>query len=55
MRHNVGICYNYRGYAPVAQRIRVLGFEPSGRRFESCRVYHKELYDAEVRHYQQRD
>lgn len=25
--------------APIAQRIRVLGFEPSGRRFESCWVY----------------
>ena len=26
-------------YAPVAQLDRVLGFEPRGRRFESCRVY----------------
>ena len=30
----------YRRNAPVAQRIRALGFEPRGRRFESCRVYH---------------
>jgi hypothetical protein len=30
----------YLCYAPVAQRIRVLGFEPRGRRFESCRAYH---------------
>ncbi len=30
----------YFQYAPVVQRIRMLGFEPSGRRFESCRVYH---------------
>lgn len=28
-------------HAPVAQWIRVLGFEPSGRKFESCRVYQR--------------
>jgi hypothetical protein len=27
--------------APVAQWIRVAGFEPVGRKFESCRVYHE--------------
>lgn len=26
-------------YAPVAQWIRVFGFEPKSRKFESCRVY----------------
>ena len=30
-------------YAPVAQWIRVFGFEPKGRRFESCRAYHQAL------------
>ena len=30
---------NYR-YAPVAQLDRVLGYEPSGQRFESSRVHH---------------
>ena len=35
----LGMLYN-KGNAPVAQRIRVLGFEPSGRTFESCRAYH---------------
>lgn len=30
----------YFSYAPVAQWIRAPGFEPGGRRFESCRGYH---------------
>lgn len=32
--------YNLIDFAPVAQLDRVSGFEPEGRRFESCRVYH---------------
>ena len=28
-------------YAPVAQLDRVFGYEPKGRRFESCRAYQK--------------
>src|SRR5882757_527825 len=33
------ILLRYNHYAPVTQRIRVLGFEPRSRRFESCRAY----------------
>ena len=38
LKSSVKLCYNIIR-APVAQRIRVLGFEPSGHRFEPCRVY----------------
>lgn len=31
--------------APVAQWIRVAGFEPVGRKFESCRAYHYKITD----------
>jgi hypothetical protein len=34
------LCFSY---APVAQRIRVSGFEPEGRRFKSCRGYQNSI------------
>ena len=37
-------CFIYS--APVAQLDRVLGYEPSGQRFESSRVRHFELYSV---------
>ena len=36
-------------HAPVAQLDRVLGYEPSGQRFESSRVRHFELYSIQFK------
>ena len=38
-REGVAACYDFRSCAPVAQLDRATGFEPVGRRFESCRAH----------------
>ncbi len=36
-------------HAPVAQLDRVLGYEPSGQRFESSRVRHFNFYSIQIK------